>query len=246
VSLLPLLASANINVETARKVDIGGLTFNVNIIYGTVIAGLIVLGVGFWVRNRITSEVPNKAQLVWETVVGAVERQVETNIGPAGKRVVPLAITLFFFILICNWLELLPTGSAHNNLPAPTGDVNLTFAMAIYVIVMVHAAGFRENGFRGYMRHFFHKPWLMVPINLIEEVAKPITLALRLFGNIFSGGLMLILIAGLFTYWIVPIPDVIWKLFEFLLIGPIQAFIFALLTILYFEAAVKPAEEGAH
>jgi F-type H+-transporting ATPase subunit a len=84
---------------------------------------------------------------------------------------------------------------------------------------------------------------LMFPINLVEEIARPLTLALRLFGNIFAGVIMVSLIA-LFPAYILWAPNIIWKLFD-MFIGLIQAFIFALLTILYFSS-VKPTEEGAH
>jgi F-type H+-transporting ATPase subunit a len=83
----------------------------------------------------------------------------------------------------------------------------------------------------------------MFPINVVEEIAKPLTLALRLFGNIFSGVIMVSLIA-LFPAFLLWAPEVLWKLFD-AGIGLIQAFIFALLTVLYF-ASIRPAEEGAH
>jgi F-type H+-transporting ATPase subunit a len=107
----------------------------------------------------------------------------------------------------------------------------------------MHVTGIRNKGFRGYYHHLFTPSWVMFPINLIEEIVRPVTLALRLFGNIFSGTIMVSLIA-LFPAYILWAPDLIWKLFD-MFIGLIQAFIFALLTILYFASA-RPAEEGAH
>jgi len=161
--------------------------------------------------------------------------------GDAGKPIVPLAVTLFLFILIANELEMIPTGHTPQYLPAPTGDVNFTFAMALFVIILVHATWIRKQGLRHYIGHYFRPFPALFPINVIEEIVKPVTLSLRLFGNIFSGGIMLLLIAVLLpTKLIAPIPvlDVVWKIFDGLFVGPVQAFIFALLTILYFEAAV--------
>jgi F-type H+-transporting ATPase subunit a len=86
--------------------------------------------------------------------------------------------------------------------------------------------------------------WVMFPINLIEEIVRPVTLALRLFGNIFSGVIMVSLIA-LFPAFLLWLPNVIWKLFD-MFIGLIQAFIFALLTILYFASVREPLPEDAH
>jgi F-type H+-transporting ATPase subunit a len=109
------------------------------------------------------------------------------------------------------------------------------------VIIAVHATWIRRQGLRNYVGHYFRPYKVLLPINLIEELVKPVTLALRLFGNIFSGGLMLVLIADLLpANWIAPTPilDVVWKLFDGLFVGPVQAFIFSLLTILYFEAAI--------
>ena len=140
------------------------------------------------------------------------------------------------FILIANWLEVIPTGYPRELLGAPTGDVNLPYAMAIFVIVLVHVASFRARGVKGYASHYLKPFPILLPINVIEEITKPITLSLRLFGNMFAGGLMVALI-GLLPVFVVPAGDVVWKLFD-MFIGFIQAFIFALLTVVYFGIAM--------
>jgi F-type H+-transporting ATPase subunit a len=224
--------------------NIGGLTFNVDTILATLIAGAILLALGFWVRNRVTSGVPKRGQLVFETVTDTVEKQVESTLGiKTAPFVVPLAVTLFLFILIANWLAIIPTGHHPEYVPPPASDVNLAYALALLVIVWLHTTGVRKKGFRGYYRHLAQPYWWLFPINLIEEIARPITLSLRLFGNIFSGVIMVSLIA-LFPAYILWAPNTIWKLFD-LFIGLIQAFIFALLTVLYF-GSVAPDERGAH
>ena len=224
--------------------NIGGLTFNVDTILATLIAGAILLGLGFWVRHRVTSGVPKRGQLVFETVTDTVEKQVESTFGiRTAPFVVPLAVTLFMFILIANWLAIIPTGHHPEYVPPPASDVNLAYALALLVIVWMHTTGVRKKGFRGYYRHLAQPYWWLFPINLIEEIARPITLSLRLFGNIFSGVIMVSLIA-LFPAYILWAPNTIWKLFD-LFIGLIQAFIFALLTVLYF-GSVAPDERGAH
>jgi len=121
--------------------------------------------------------------------------------------------------------------------------VNFTLALALIVIISMHIIGVRRRGFGGYYGHLTKPYWFMLPINLIEEIAKPITLALRLFGNIFSGTIMVSLIT-LFPAYILWFPNAAWKLFD-LAIGLIQAFIFALLTVLYF-GSIAPQEEGGH
>lgn len=172
-----LAAAGRIDIGVHDTITFGGATFNTDTIAASLVAGIVVVGLGLYVRLRTTSGVPNRAQLLWETLVSATERQVERTIGPTGRKVVPLAISLFAFILIANWLELIPSGSP-KAFPSPTGDINLTVALAAFVIIPVHVVSLRTRGVRGYLRHYLRpSPWLL-PINLIEEIAKPITLAL--------------------------------------------------------------------
>ena len=133
------------------------------------------------------------------------QRQVEDNLGRVNRTVVALAVALFFFILIANWLELVPSElNEHLHLlPAPTADTNLTYAMALVVIVGVWIFGIRSTGCEGYFKPLRRSRYpVLLPLNILEELIKPITLALRLFGNIFAGGIMLALIGSL-TAWTV-------------------------------------------
>lgn len=234
-----VLAAEGQVIPEHTQATVAGLTFNLDTIWATVVAGGILIALGLYMRARITNGVPSKLQLLWEVIVEQVETQVKTAIGPVAPFVVPLAVTLFFFILIANYLELIP--SMHL-LPPPTGDVNLPAAMAVLVIVLVHVTGIRKRGARNYFQHFLQPFPVMLPFNIVEEVAKPISLTLRLFGNIFASTIMLSVIAFLFPFYIVPLPNIAWKLFA-LFIGAMQAFIFALLTIIYFGFAVGGAEE---
>lgn len=233
-----------INVPVGQHITgkLFGFTINIDDLISVGIAALIILALSVILVRNVTSGVPGKLQLAFETIIGAVENQVRSTMGDQGLFVVPLAVTLFVFILLCNWLELIPTTwpGHHQIIPAPTGDINMTAALAVLVIVLVHFTWIQKNGFRAYIAHYF-KPYKgLFLINVVEEIAKPLTLALRLFGNIFAGGLMLVLIADLPTKFILPIPilDVVWKWFDGVFVGPVQAFIFTLLTILYFQSAV--------
>jgi F-type H+-transporting ATPase subunit a len=236
--------ASTITIGTHWQGKIGPLVFNIDDTLACAVAGLIVISLGLYMRSRVTAGEPGRLQLAYETIVDAVTRQAESGMGAKAKRVIPLVVTLFFFIIIANWLEMIPTQPHQNGyqyLPAPTGDVNMTYALALLVIVSVHVYSIRVRGLKGYIGHYFKPYVFLFPINLIEEIAKPVTLALRLFGNIFAGGLMLLLFAGLFSYFIIPVPDIVWKMFDGLFVGPIQAFIFSLLTILYFESATSEA-----
>ncbi len=113
--------------------------------------------------------------------------------------------------------------------------MNLTYALALLAMISVWVYGIRERGVKGYFSHFVQPFPILLPLNILEELIKPLTLALRLFGNIFAGGIMLSLIALMPTY-LLWAPNIIWKLFD-MFIGGVQAFIFALLTVLYFAMA---------
>jgi F-type H+-transporting ATPase subunit a len=267
---LPAILPAKVEIHPGEHPEghFLGLTWNLDTIWVTVVAGLIVIGLGLWARSQLTKStedyVPTKLQLVWETIVTQVQTQVEENLGRVHPYVVPLAVALFFFILIANWLEVIPTELNKNVhlLPSPTADTNLTYAMAFLVIAGVWGFGIRQRGLWGYLKHFYgqsifpEKPLVDVPIrivftflNVLEELVKPITLALRLFGNVFAGGIMIALIGSLVSLVVVHIPvggffaavlGVIWKLFDTMFLGGLQAFIFALLTVLYFGMAGGP------
>jgi len=255
---LALLAT-DITVGDHVKAALFGLQLNLDTVWATGAAMVVTFALGLGLRAKATSGVPGKFQLAWELGVTATKKQVETNIGPRGARIVPLAIALFVFILISNVFEIFELGSKFEILPAPTEDINLPLALALLVIVLVHFASIRTRGVGGYVKHYLTQPFpiFLMPfnlfINLVEEIAKPVTLALRLFGNMFSGGLMLTLLAALVAWTLGPVPmggiavfifDPVWRIFDGLLISSIQAFIFALLTILYFETAMT--DVGGH
>jgi F-type H+-transporting ATPase subunit a len=233
--------AADIEIGHHETVELFGLTFNADTIWATVAAGVVVIGLGLWMRSKITSGVPSKVQIIWESVVDTVTKQVEETLGRVHPFVVPLAIALFTFILIANWFEVIPSD---HKLPPPTADVNLTYALALLVIVGVHVHSIRERGLKGYFKHYAQPYPILLPLNIIEELVKPVTLALRLFGNIFSGGIMLALI-GLLPFYVLWGPNAAWKLFG-MFIGVIQAFIFALLTVLYFGMAGESHGDESH
>lgn len=237
------LPAINIPVGDHVTTKIGGLVFNLDTIWTTGEAGLIVLGMGFYLARRASVDSPGRLQLFWEAVIGWVSGQVEVNLGPKYRHVVPLAVSLFMFILVADWLEILP-GLFHNTdySPSPTADVNLTYALGILVFVLTNIASVRTRGVGGYLKHLTRKPRVMTPLHILEELAKPLTLALRLFGNLFSGGIMIALLIS-FPIAFAPaslIFSPLWKLFD-MFIGVIQAFIFSLLTILYYQFAIDDA-----
>ena len=244
-----LMATKTIPVGVHPEIHFLGLTIDYDIVLGTLLAAAIFLFLGFRMRAKATAGVPGKLQLIWEMIVELVSDLADSAVGPEGKRFVPVGVTLFMFILICNWLDFIPTslrpGSTGSVFPSPTGDVNLPLAMALFIIVWVHVEAFRARGFKGYFKHYAKPFAALTPINIVEEITKPITMTFRLFGNIFSGGLMVVVMLTLLPVYLTPPLEIAWKFFDTGLLGTIQAFIFMLLAILYFGFAMSHDEENA-
>jgi len=243
------LAEAKIEVGAHPHATWLGLTVNTDTVLSTAIAGIIVLALAFFLRAKVTSTgVPNGVQLFWEAITVQMRGQIEAAIGMRiAPFVLPLVVTIFVFILISNWLSVLPLqyqehGHTVELLTPAAGDINYVLALALFVFVCYHAAGIWRRGIIGHPIKLLkgHVAFL-APINLVEELAKPISLSLRLFGNIFAGGILVSLIA-LFPAWIMWAPNAIWKSFD-LFVGAIQAFIFSILTILYFSQAMELDED---
>jgi F-type H+-transporting ATPase subunit a len=220
-----------------------GLTFNLDTIIGTLIAGLIVCGLGYYMARGATKGRPSSLQVAFEALTAWVQSQVKEGMGMRTPRgVVGFCITVFAFILCCNWLAALPS---EHWIPPPTADVNLVYPLALLVIVWVNVAGIRAKGAKAYFGHFTQPYAFLAPIEFITQyLSRPASLALRLFGNIFAGGIMVAVIALLPSY-ILWAPNAIWKLFD-MFIGVIQALIFTLLTLIYFAEAVGSEDEAAH
>jgi F-type H+-transporting ATPase subunit a len=237
-------------VRTDAEIEVGGhavttkifgLEVNLDIVWVTLFAAGVVLVLGFLMRRKATDGVPGKLQLFWEVLVEQVQDLTDSALGPTGRRFVPLAVTIFLFLLVCNWVEVIPSGHNPEWFPAPTADVNLPLAMALTVIFIVHYNSVKARGWRGYFHHYLTPYAVMLPINIIEEITKPITLTFRLFGNMFASVLMISVITALLPIYLVPVGELVWKPFA-LFVGAIQAFIFALLTIIYLSIATSTEE----
>ncbi|MBO0688471.1 MAG: F0F1 ATP synthase subunit A [Candidatus Dormibacteraeota bacterium] len=198
---------------------------------------------------------PGKFQMIFELLYGYVRGLVRDSTAQDANFIVPLAMSIGLYILVANWIDFFPLDVA--GLHPANSDLNQTLAMALVVIVVVQAYSVRVLGVRGYFRRFT-KPLdgspvlrtLFTPLNIIEEIVKPVTLSLRLFGNIFAGGVMVYLITlllgaiPLLGPWVIgPFALIVWKLFDVFFIGSIQAFIFMLLTVIYFGQAREGLEE---
>lgn len=233
-----------IQVGTFTTFQIGSWTFNLETILATGLASLIVIGLAIWVRTKMTATgAPSGVQLFFEAVTNQMRGQVESTIGlRVAPFVLPMAVALFTFILVNNWIAVLPWQIGHHEVIKPAAaDANFPYALAILVFIATHVAGSWRRGPFGHIKRIFKGHMsALAPINVVEELTKPVSLSLRLFGNVFAGSIMVALIA-MFPAYIMWAPNSLWKMFE-LFVGFIQAFIFALLTILYFSQAMEVEE----
>jgi F-type H+-transporting ATPase subunit a len=206
---------------------------NATIVFTWVVMLLLVI-TSWLVTRRITSGGPrSRWQNLLETIVDAIRQQIQA-IGPdhAGDYL-PFVGTLFLFVAASNVLDIVPGWHA------PTASLSTTAALAISVGVAVPVFGIRKQGFRAYFRHYFRPTFFMLPFHLLGETSRNLSLAIRLFGNIMSGSMIvavLLAIAPLFF------PVIMQALG--LLIGLIQAYIFAVLAMVYIAAAVQ-TQNGA-
>ncbi len=220
---------------THPTVNLGGIDFDSDTLINSVIVCGILIGLALALRSQVHPGVPGRIQLAAEGVIDFIGGLVEESLGGRGINLGPLAISLFTFLLIANWIGLVP------GFKSPTNDINTTLSLALMTFSLVQFYGIRARGIGAYLRHFvLQPPWF--PLSVIEELTKPVTLTFRLYFNIFVGELLLALIAVLLPVWISWFPGVVWTLFS-LFVGVVQAFIFTVLTVSYVAFATEP-EEG--
>ena len=201
---------------------------------------MVLLIVGFltalclFVRSRLSVDNPGKLQIVLEDAVVAIVKLLEEWIGPKGRNFLPLIGTFGFFILLGNYMGLIP------GLMAPTSNINVTLGCALTTWVYYHVQGIKAQGLVSYLKHFAVPPgspvWmapLMLVIELISHLSRVLSLSLRLFGNIFGEELVILILFTIIP-WLVPLP----MMFLGLITGALQAFIFVLLSIIYLQGAV--------
>ena len=197
-----------------------------------IVAGVTVLGLVL--RSRLSVENPGKLQIVLEDGIRALQGLLTDWIGPQGKRFLPLIATLGLFILIANYMGLVP------GLMAPTSSINVTLGLALTTWVYYHVQGIKAQGLWAYLKHFAVPPGspvllapLMLVIEIISHLARVMSLSLRLFGNIFGEELVILILFTIIPF-IVPLPMMLLGLVT----GGLQAFIFVLLSIIYLQGAV--------
>lgn len=218
------------HIGVRETVKFLGLTFNWETLCMTWLAmGIVILFSALAVRT--IKLVPSPSQSFLELIFTWLYDQLVAMMGSKRAPIfAPFILSLFLFLLVSNLLGLIPF------LVSPTNDLNTTLGLAILVITLVHFFGLYFKGGH-YIAHFFQPVAPFVVINLIEEIAKPVTLAFRLFGNILAGEILIIVLLHLVPIWM-PIPSVLWLLFS-IFISCVHAVIFTMLSMAYLSNAVK-------
>ena len=240
---------------TNLTVGEGFWTFNLDTLGWSVFLGLVFLSIFHSVAKKATTGVPGKLQCAVEMIIVFVDDSVKGTFHGKNALIAPLALTVFVWVLLMNamdwvpvdllpWLISLVSGIEMTHIymkPVPTTDINLTFALAGGVFFLIIYYSIKVKGISGFMKELTTQPfghWSMYPVNFILEVvtllARPLSLALRLFGNLYAGELIFLLIATLGLFQL-PV-HFIWAAFHLLVI-PLQAFIFMMLTIVYLSLA---------
>lgn len=200
-----------------------GVVIHMQTMYMTWIT-MAILIVIFVMASRNPKLVPSGLQNVMEFFIDFLNGLMEDTLGVKGRKfMAPFIITLFMFIFIGNELGMLPQVGVHWT--SPTNDINTCVALSLTVALGVYVVGILHHGL-GHFKHFVSPSPAFLPLHLLEEITKPLTMALRLFGNILAGEILLIVLYQL-APWVVP---EFWVMFS-LFIGFLQAFIFTMLAL---------------
>jgi F-type H+-transporting ATPase subunit a len=241
----------------------GFWTFHLDSIFWSVFLGLVFVVSFYLAARKATAGVPGKFQNFVEVLVEFVDQQVRDTFHGDNKLIAPLALTIFCWILLFNFMDNVPVDlfpklgeqvGIHYMKVVPSTDLNITLGMSITVFLLVMFYSFKVKGFGGFTRELLTHPfgkWMMpfnLLLNVIEHLARPMSLGLRLFGNLFAGEMIFLLLAVLGGSFAIDslagiggvigqiVLGTVWACFHILVI-PLQAFIFMVLTIVYLAQA---------
>lgn len=235
---------------TNLKIGHGFWSLNIDTLIVSWILGVIFLSIFYYAAKKATTDVPTGLQNFVEMMLEFADQQAKESYHGSSKLVGPMALTIFIWVFLMNFMDIVPVDlfpwlasffGVHYLKVVPTTDPNLTLGMSLSVFLLLIVFGIKSKGLWGFNKEFLCSPfgiWL-APFNfllkLVEELAKPVSLGLRLFGNLYAGELIFILIA-LLPWWSQWPLGVTWSIFHILVIT-IQAFVFMMLTIVYLSLA---------
>lgn len=234
-----------------------GWSIHVDTVVNSLLLGFVTFGILWLVARKVTAGVPGRLQAAVELLVEFIDNQVKDIYHGPRNFVTPLAITVFMWILVMNAVKLIPIEPlawvTHMFVPywrpVPTTDLNTTAALSLSIIFLVIWFSIRAKGVGGYIHELFCTPFgahpLIWPFNfafqLLELISKPLSLALRLYGNMFAGEVIFLLIGmlgavGIGGVLVAGLLQAGWAIFHILVVV-LQAFIFMMLTIVYLSMA---------
>ncbi len=195
---------------------------------------MLILIVAAKLCVKAVSMVPSGGQNFFEMVISGIEEFQLSIMGEEGRPFFPLIATLGLYILLCNWLGLIP------GMLSPTANINTPLSCALVVFIVTHAVGIKKHGVK-YIKHFTGPIWwmipLMLPIEIIGHVSRVLSLTFRLFGNIMGEDLVLAILLFLAGQFLAPVPMMVLAIFT----SFVQAFIFSLLTMMYIAGSIEHA-----
>lgn len=239
-----------LNLSNFTFTDNGFWTLNLDTIGISLILGITFLALFRHAAKNMTSGIPGRFQTFVEMIVEFVDKTVKESFHGSSSLIAPLSLTIFIWIFLMNFMDLLPVDlipstlslfGVHYFRTVPTADPNTTFGLSISIFFLIFYYNFKIKGGMGFAKEVFTVPFgaKLFPLNMgfrfLEDFVRPISLSLRLFGNLFAGELIFILVA-LMPWWLQWPFGGVWAVFHILIIT-IQAFIFMMLTIVYLSMA---------
>lgn len=216
----------------------------------SIVLGVLFLSLFYIVVKKAEVGTPGRWQNFVEMAIEMIDGTIKEVFHKENRLIGPLALTIFFWVFLMNFMDLIPVdllprimelfGISHFK-AVPTADPTQTFAMSLTVFILIIYYNIKSKGFIRLGKEILSRPfgWYVIPFNILfrilEEGVKPLSLALRLFGNLFAGELIFVLVATM-PWWMQWIPGGLWAIFHILIIT-IQAFIFMMLTIVYIGIA---------
>jgi F-type H+-transporting ATPase subunit a len=220
---------------------LGKYTFTVNhmtiLMSWITMAAVLVLAI---MATRRLRKVPGRAQALMEMIVDFFDDVITETLGKeAGRRFFPFIMTIFFFMLVANWLDWVPF------LDSPTADLNTPLAVGILVFIVIHYSSIKHKGFTPYCKSYFEPVAILMPLNVVGVLANIVSLVFRIFGNIMGGGIIIIVVSqlvydftichwALYPTFIANFPMGMFLNFFFVLfVGTVQAFVYTMLSLTY-------------
>jgi F-type H+-transporting ATPase subunit a len=205
------------------------LTLNYVTVFNTwlIMAVLIVLAIIIRIRMK---GIPGPLQRCAELYISAMDKLTRETLETTSRFYFPLVATMFVFLLLCNWLGIIP------GLSEPTKDLNTPLGLGIMGFFLTHTASIRAKGIGPYLKEYGEPFFIMAPLNVIGEVAKVVSIAFRLFGNIMGGAIIIMVVSSLVKGLI--LPPFLYAFFG-IFVGTVQAFVFTMLTITYIAVATN-------